>query len=453
LNSAAKLPGRKLAFFISDGFLLDTGGRNADPREKLFQIIDEALRGGVVIYTIDARGLISGQLDVTNNIPIDMRGRLESTSLREIPASQDAMNALAKDTGGRALRNQNYFDRWVSKILEETSNYYLLAWRPNKEEGSSPNFRNIDVRVIGHPEYTVRLPRGFLTKRATPPKAPVIAEVPLQPHQELQDGLTTLYPRHEIPTSLSAIFLDTPEHGTVLTSSVRVANDSLSYRTLNGKQVASVDLAGVVVNDRGKTASTFQTRLNVNASERDVENLQTFGTIYNYRVPLPPGLYQVRVATRDISSGQVGSARQWIEIPDLKSRLLTLSSLLLGVKDVGVNETTTNNSAPPQVQFSVDHRFARNSRLTFMVFIYNAMQVGKSSPDLSIQASLLQRGRIVNTEPLRKVQVGSADLMRIVDAGEVSLNSIQPGEFVLQVIVTDEFRKTTAIQRTRVTIE
>jgi hypothetical protein len=281
----------------------------------------------------------------------------------------------------------------------------------------------------------------------------VIAEVPSQPHKELQDGLTTLYPRHEIPTSLSAIFLDTPEHGTVLTSSVRVANDSLSYRTLNGKQVASVDLAGVVVNDRGKTASTFQTRLNVNASERDVENLQTFGTIYNYRVPLPPGLYQVRVATRDISSGQVGSARQWIEIPDLKSRLLTLSSLLLGVRDVGVNETTTNNSAPPQVQFSVDHRFARNSRLTFMVFIYNAMQVGKSSPDLSIQASLLQRGRIVNTEPLRKVQVGSADLMRIVGAGEVSLNSIPPGEFVLQVIVTDEYRKTTAIQRTRVTIE
>jgi hypothetical protein len=88
-----------------------------------------------------------------------------------------------------------------------------------------------------------------------------------------------------------------------------------------------------------------------------------------------------------------------------------------------------------------------------MVFIYNATQVGKSSPDLSIQASLLQRGRIVKTEPLRKVQARSADLMRIVGAGEVSLNSIPPGEFVLQVIVTDEYRKTTAIQRTRVTIE
>jgi hypothetical protein len=47
----------------------------------------------------------------------------------EIAATQDAMNGLAGDTGGRALRNMNYFDRWVEKVLDETSNYYLLAWR------------------------------------------------------------------------------------------------------------------------------------------------------------------------------------------------------------------------------------------------------------------------------------------------------------------------------------
>src|SRR6266436_7696776 len=157
MRSSAQLPGRKLVFFISDGFLLDTGPRNSDPRLKLSQITDTALRAGVVIYTIDARGLFSGQLDATNNIPFDPQNRLESTALREGPISQDALNALAGDTGGRALRNQNVFDRWVNKVLEETSNYYLLAWRPNKEEGTSTNFRHVAVRVIDHPEYSVRL--------------------------------------------------------------------------------------------------------------------------------------------------------------------------------------------------------------------------------------------------------------------------------------------------------
>jgi VWFA-related protein len=449
IQSSAMLPGRKLAFFVSDGFLLETGSRSAGTGDTLSRIIDEAMRAGVVVYTIDARGLISGQLDATNNVPMDMKGRLESTSLREIPASQDAMHALARDTGGRALRNQNYFDQWVGKILDETSNYYLLAWRPNKDEGVLPNFQNITVRVIGHPEYDVRLPRGFLSKKAAPAKMPMNTEAPSQPHRELQDALTALNPRREIPISLSAVFMDTPEHGLVLTSSVRVANDSLSYGPIEGKPGAAVELAGVVVNDRGKAVGSFQTRLHINAIDRDGENQKPSGSIYNSRLPLHPGLYQVRVAARDTNSGQMGSAQQWIEIPDLKSRRLTLSSLLLDVQNVAVN-----NSGISQVQFSVDHRFARNSSLSFMAFIYNAIRAenGKTLPALTIQPRLLRRGRVVQTGPLRKVELGSQDLMRILCGGEISLNSIPAGDYVLEVLVIDAINQTSTSQRTRITV-
>lgn len=450
MQTSAMLPGRKLAFFISDGFLLETGPRNADPRNALSRIIDEAMRAGVVVYTIDARGLISGQLDATNNVPVDMRGRLESASLREIPASQDAMHALARDTGGRALRNQNYFDQWVGKILDETSNYYLLAWRPNKDEGDLPNFKNIKVRVIGHPEYEVRLPRGFLTKKAVPApaKTPAITAAPAQTHRELQETLTSLNPRREIPVSLSTVFMDTPEHGLVLTSSVRIANDSLSYGPLKDKAAAAVDVVGVVVNDRGKPAGSFQTRLNINAIDGDGENQKSSGTIYNSRLPLQSGLYQVRVAARDANNGQMGSAQQWIEIPDLKSQRLTLSSLFLDVRNVAASATS-------QVQFSVDHRFARNSRLTFMAFIYNAVRAenGKSLPALSIQARLLRRGRVVQTGPLRKVELSSQDLMRIPCGGEISLNSIPAGDYVLEVRVTDALNQTSTSQRTGITVD
>jgi hypothetical protein len=166
-------------------------------------------------------------------------------------------------------------------------------------------------------------------------------------------------------------------------------------------------------------------------------------------LPLHPGLYQVRVAARDTNSGQMGSAQQWIEIPDLKSQRLTLSSLLLNVQNVA----TSNNSGPPQVQFSVDHRFARNSRLTFMAFIYNAIRADKSPPSLSIQARLWRRGRVVQTGPLRKVEFNSQDLVRIPCSGELSLVSIPPGDYVLEVTVTDALNQTSTSQRTRITID
>ena len=121
LRSADRMPGSKLAFFVSDGFLADTGPRGPTASNQLGRIADEARRAGVVIYTIDARGLVSGALDATGNVPLDPNGRLESASLREIAASQDAMNALAGDTGGRALRNQNYFNQFINDALAETS--------------------------------------------------------------------------------------------------------------------------------------------------------------------------------------------------------------------------------------------------------------------------------------------------------------------------------------------
>jgi VWFA-related protein len=449
MRSSAQMPGRKLVFFISDGFLLDTGPRNSDPRGKLREITDAALRAGVVIYTIDARGLFSGQLDATNNVPFDEQNRLENANLREGPASQDALNALAGDTGGRALRNTNYFDRWVNKVLDETSEYYLLAWRPNNESETTTNFKNIKVRVVDHPEYTVRLPRGFLKNASLTVKPVTEVQAPAQSHRDLQEALTSLYPKREIPTSLSAVFLDTPDHGPVLTASVRVANEGLSYETVAGKPTAAVDLVGVVLNDKGKPAGTFQTRLKISPTGSDSAEQNHSATIYNARVPLVPGLYQVRVASRDSKSGQVGTAQQWVQIPDLALHRLTLSSLLLGLQSVGGTATSS------QVQFNVDHRFQRNSRLGFMAFVYNAARgtEGKLLPYIEIEARILRMGQTLLKTPIHTVTVAPEDLARILCGDELQLGSIPPGQYILEVTVTDQIAKTSASQQTRITVE
>jgi VWFA-related protein len=447
MKTAALLPGRKLVFFISDGFLLDTGPRNADPRGKLREITDAAVHAGAVIYTIDARGLFSGQLDATNNVPYDDQNRLENTLLREGPVSQDALNALAADTGGRALRNQSYFDRWVGKILDETSEYYMIAWRPNNQSETQANFKNIAVRIIDHPEYTVRLPRGFVNSTAKTAPAPVTeVEAPAQVHRDLQQALTVVNPKHDVPTSLSAVFLDTPDNGAVVTASVQVANGSLTYATTAGRQTAAVDVAGVVVNDRGKPVGSFQTRLNVNSIGENGA-AESSSSIYNSRLQLAPGLYQVRVATRDPNSGRMGSAQQWIEVPDLRLRRLTLSSLLLGLQSVG---QATPNSSSPQVQFNVDHRFARNAHLGFLAFVYNATA---NSGSISFQARILKMGQTVAATAWQRVAGASPDPARILCNGELSLSAVPAGTYTLELAVTDETSKAGVSEQTRIIVE
>src|SRR5581483_1932571 len=152
---------------------------------------------------------------------------------------------------------------------------------------------------------------------------------------ELRDALADYYPSHSLPTLLSLAYLNTPKNEMLLTSSIQISTAGLSYGD-DGKQKATVRLAGVILNEH---------------------------------TPLAPGIYQVRVAARDENSGNVGSAMQWIVIPDLGTRQLRLSSVLLGGK---VLENSASQDATPQVQFSVDHRFAQSSPLSYWIFVYNA---------------------------------------------------------------------------------
>lgn len=454
MRSSSQMSGRKLVFFISDGFYLND--RNTGFGEKLKQITDAAIRAGVVIYSMDARGIVS-MTDASSN-RADPMGRLSRSNIGELSASQDPLTALAGDTGGRALLNSGALSTAVTNALKETSNYYLLAWRPGAEDQKGGNFKRIEVSIVGRPDVSVRLPRGFLLESKGPRTVEAKAPIPDTtipgaasangPEAALKAALSAPSARKGLPTQLSVSFVDVPGTGPVLTAATQMATDVLHYGA-DGKQMAGVDLAGVIYNDQGKAAGSFKTRVNVNpASPTAARNP---GVIYSHKVPLPPGIYQVRVATRDGKSGLVGSAAQWIEIPDLAAKRLTLSSLLIGGQFIGSNQKQAGGE---QMQFSVDRRFAYGAHLNFLALIYNAARTGTAAPDLEAQIKILRNGQAVVTSPVRKVATdANTDLARIVYGADIALRTLPPGRYLLQVTVSDRVAGTSALEEVSFEIE
>ncbi len=467
MRTTGRMPGRKLVFFISDGFYLETRGSISTANTHLQRVTDAATRTGSVIYTIDARGLFALLPDATGDRPFDPKGRLDRAIVGEAMLSQDGLNALAGDTGGRFLKNQNYFDRWVSRVLDETSNYYVLAWRPETEAQKAGQFKRVEVSVTGRPELNVRLQRGYFEGGAPPvagakqpgpdEKATAKGKAASAADNDLHPAPTTAATtkRATIPTMLSTSFVDVPGSGTVLTSSVQVATDTLNYGE-DGKQAGAVDVAGLVINEQGKQVADFKTRLNVTPLASSAASHGARGVIYNHRTPLAPGLYLIKVAARDGRGGQVGSASQWIEIPDLMKRQLTLSSLLLG--GVVVNSAGEGkNAQSPQIQFSVDRRFERSARLNFMLFIYNAAQAkgGRAATGLTAQVQVLSNtGRaIVDTHALPLTLNATEDLMRIPYSGSFPLQALAPGRYLLRINITDSATKSSATQQAAFIVE
>jgi VWFA-related protein len=319
MRTAGQLPGRKLAFMISDGFYLND--RKTGARDRIKKITDAAGRAGVVIYTLDARGIISESLDVTNPRPIDGEGLTVSSGIGEITASQDGLNALALDTGGRAFRNTNApMSQWVEKVLDETANYYLLAWRPDSEEQKRGKFNHLEVSIVGRPDLTVRLrgayfktaPLPILTMKNKPDKDPTKAR-----EDDMRLVIDAPVSQRQIPTNLELRLAQVPGVGTRVTATLQISREALTFDLNDGTRAADLDVGGIFYNDKGKPLTSFVGRLRILPIPENLSQSERSRAIYDFHAWLPAGLYQVRLGVRDLKSGKIGSAMQWITIPNL----------------------------------------------------------------------------------------------------------------------------------------
>jgi VWFA-related protein len=471
IDRSKALAGRKVLFMISDGFYLDS--RNSDTYDRLRRATSAAAASGMVIYSIDARGLGDEETSVTGDVAVDVTGRLQRASAGERGASEDGLNALAADTGGRAFYNNNSVADSVTKALKESSVYYLLAWRPETDEQRNQKFRRIEVSVNGRSDLVVRTRSGFgATETAEVPasrkdKQPAKDSKPVD---QLRLALLSAFPKSSLPVSLSVNFINLPQRGSVLATSFKIRTNQMVFEQAAGGPSASIDLTGVVLDENGRSVDSFSERITMKPRPGTTASPPE-GILFNHFSQVVPGLYQVRVAAKDNQQQQVGSVWRWIVIPDLSKRALTLSSLIVGERNAGseesANTAAADNTGPlAQVSLNVDHRFQKTSRMRFLTFVYNATGTAASiapdaatgpassseratpARDLAVQVQIFRDNEPVLTDPLHRINTqGVDDLTRIPFAAELSLDSLQPGMYFLQVTVIDRLAKASASQR------
>jgi VWFA-related protein len=458
MRSTAQLPGRKLVFFLSEGFVMNV--RDSDILEKVRRATDAAARSGTVVYTMSPLGLETG-MDASTSGGFDPYGQLPTTS-SEIRAKQEPLRMIAENTGGRALLNTNALDASINRTLQETSVYYLLAWRPDNEQQKPGKFRRIEAKVAGRPELVVRVRNGFFTtdpettnKRGkTPPttnKPVTVAAAPAA--TELQKAITDVFPRRALPTSVFAYFNDVPDMGPLLTIVMSVSPETVTLEQKDGKHAGLVDVAGLVYNDDGKAGANFKDQLRINVAPEDLPAFMNNSLFYHYQVRIKPGLYQVRVGARDAGTGRTGSATQWVEIPDLAAHKLAMSSLVIGGHRTNPQQAASETNP---VNISVERRFNHNEQLRFITYVYNAQRGpgADAAPDVALQVQIFRDDQPVITTALSKLKTeGLPDMARLPYAAEVRLDKLPVGQYVLSVTAIDRIAKSSASQQVNFTIE
>jgi VWFA-related protein len=307
IRSTSSLPGRKVVFFISDGFIADI--KRSNGAEAIQRIGKQAAGAGAVIYPLDTRAVFFGPgADVSRNEYPDYSGGTAWRSIVESKAPQEPLETLADETGGRSYLNANALEEGISEALNENSAYYLLGWRPDTEKQWAGR-SNIQVTVKGRPDLKVRTRRHYFELK-TDQTVKTANSSTSSPEDDLKTALASLYPRRDVPTFVAAN-IDLGMKGQLLNLSMKIDSGMLAFDRTSGKETALVDVLGAAIDDRG-VCSTFRQKLEI---PREALNSNDRFVKWTQLLRLPQGLYQVRVAVRDRQSGRTGSAMTWIEIP------------------------------------------------------------------------------------------------------------------------------------------
>ncbi len=294
-DSLAKLPGQRLIVVLSDGFtLLGTGG--SYDTGGLRDVTSRAAVGGVVIYTIDTRGLEPPLItDASQRGPVGARSA-QSFFNAERNDAQNAMNALAHDTGGDAIRNSNDIAAGLKRALDENSVYYSIGYYASSEEDPK-KFRKLTVAVKGHPEYKVRAQQGYLPAATAKARSEEAARTPAE---RLRRAIASPLAVADIGLFATADHFETEDDPAQVTLEVFIDGKKLNYHEDQGKRRFELSLVSFVFNASGSQIMSNDAMLRSNMLPVSYELGKEVGYRYTTRLQLKPGMYQIRIGAMEI---------------------------------------------------------------------------------------------------------------------------------------------------------
>ena len=459
IRGMSELPGRKSIILFSQGFKLynedAVGFREASIiMNSLRRLIDQANRASVVIYSIDPRGLavtgITAADSTAGRTPEELR-QTESDRNTELIDTQDGLRFLSGETGGFAVVNNNDIAGGVRRVLNDQS-YYLIAYEPDSEtfDAAKRRFNRLEVRVK-RDDVNVRYRSGFFNTATQMAVQATVAKTPLE---QIQNALTSPFAVNGISLRLNSLFANDARNGNFVRSLIHVKAADLKFTDEpNGNKKAAFDVLAASFGDNGQIVDQIGRSYIVDMKPDVYRRIVRDGFVYHFMFPVKkPGAYQYRVAIRDPQTGVVGSASQFIEIPNLKKGVLTLSSLILdNLTEAKWNSLATNTPFDPLAGDGAEtdatdpfndtalRTFRPGTVLRYGYEIYNAKLNNAKQPNLSAKVRVFRDGKLILDGRETAVELnGQADLERIKASGALSLNkNMTPGDYVLQVIVTD----------------
>lgn len=453
-----EMPGRKSVILFSESMELtfQQGNNLVNTRsmsqltneDRLRRLADAANRSSVVISAVDPRGVVYTGPTAEDNLGTlspQQIAQVSSQRSQQFIASQDGMVMLSQKTGGLFVQSSNDISAALRRVVDDGDGYYLLAYQPEQstfDERTGLKFHAINVRVK-RPGLHVRSRTGFY---GTPDRQQ--APPPQTKKEQLVKALVSPFSTGSLHVRLTTLFSDTEKQGSYINVLLNIDAHDLTFKEeADGSRSDLVDIAAVTFDADGRQVDGVDRTYQFHVPQKGYEDILKSGLVYSAHVPVKKaGPYQMRVVLRDDSTQQIGSATQFIDVPDVGKDRLILSGIMLAadqpqLQPAGVSVEGALASDDPNGTPAV-RIFKPGSGIVYAYQILNAHSDREKKPQLEGQVRLFRDGRQVYASTPSPVGADKQqNPKRLISIGNMQLGQIPPGDYVLQIVISDKLRK------------
>ncbi|MGH9415365.1 MAG: hypothetical protein ACRD01_01940 [Terriglobales bacterium] len=265
------------------------------------ELVDAALRAGVVIDALDAKGLEAPNAFGAWNDPWITDPRLGFWRLQNeaggFSLQDSGMWEIAESTGGTFLHDNNDLRSAYARDVEGPSEYYVLGFaRPDLKADAA--FHRLRVRVTAPGSHRVAARYGYFAPE--PPQAWVSAAVKTRLRREALGCERQGAIKSEVHTTTTA-------GGVHL--GVRVAPKGLTFQRVKGRESDHLTLIYALLTCGGQFVTGLREEVRLRLKDGSWKRLSGSGQELGFGATLKvaPGLYRMRVVIYDQGTGALST--------------------------------------------------------------------------------------------------------------------------------------------------
>lgn len=313
--------GRKVLLWFSTGFpfsvvgdspsAMEAGRDYGDQIRRTINLLNDA---HVATYTIDAGGLVPSSLgdvslsgrdaDGKVHLGIDANRALSGESFERF-STHDALETIARDTGGRYFGNNNDLNGAIQSALRESSSYYMLGYYPSNKKWTG-KFREVKLH-IDRPGLQLRYRRGYFAVNPTDWRK-----------DNGEHTLTAALTANSLPstevTFMARALPPQPDSDTVV--EFLVDPSTLSFETEAGNyHHSTLQFEVQAFSSEGKLVKAEVQTAEASLPQPTYERVLKQEVPMSVPIRLAPGKYILRLGVRDNQTGLFGTADLALEVP------------------------------------------------------------------------------------------------------------------------------------------